>query len=123
MLSPSSLDEGHLQRAIRTFQAHYGLSITGEADLPTQEKARQLVRNLHHGLKRTVSPTLPISEFYGPRTVSAIQQFQTQHHLPATGVATACVRQAIEEDLKQQLRQALNQADGKPWQAACTYAQ
>lgn len=106
----SSLLSEDLKLAIRTFQAHYGLPLTGEADQPTQEKARQLVRNLHHGLKQTVSPDLPISEFYGPRTVSAVEQFQAQRRLPVTGVATASVRRAIEEDLKQQLRQALGSA-------------
>ncbi len=41
-------NDDDLKLAIRTFQAHSGLSLTGEADQPTQEKARQLVRNLHH---------------------------------------------------------------------------
>jgi murein L,D-transpeptidase YcbB/YkuD len=108
-----------LQLAIRTFQAHYGLPLTGEADQPTQEKARQLVRNLHHGLKQTVSPDLSISEFYGPRTVSAVQQFQAQRRLPVTGVATASVRSAIEEDLKQQLRQALGNAGNRHTHCPC----
>jgi peptidoglycan hydrolase-like protein with peptidoglycan-binding domain len=118
----SKLVNDELKLAIRTFQAHYGLPLTGEADQPTQEKARQLVRNLHHGLKQTVSPDLPISEFYGARTVSAVQQFQTQHRLLVTGVATARVRRAIEEDLKQQIRQALGSTNGIPRHPPCFYA-
>ncbi|WP_068514270.1 peptidoglycan-binding domain-containing protein [Leptolyngbya sp. O-77] len=108
-----------MKLAIRTFQAHYGLPLTGEADQLTQEKARQLVRNLHHGLKQTVSPDLSISEFYGPRTVSAVEKFQAQRKLPVTGVATASVRSAIEEDLKQQLRQALGRADNRRTPCPC----
>ncbi|MFQ3618913.1 MAG: peptidoglycan-binding domain-containing protein [Cyanobacteriota bacterium] len=113
------LPSDDLKLAIRTFQAHYGLPPTGEADQPTQEKARQLVRNLHHGLKQTVSPNLSISEFYGTRTVSAVQQFQAQRKLPVTGVATASVRHAIEEDLKQQLRQSLGSAGFRNTPCSC----
>ncbi|WP_448602701.1 peptidoglycan-binding protein [Thermoleptolyngbya sp.] len=112
-------NDNDLKLAIRNFQAHSGLPLTGEADQPTQEKARQLVRNLHHGLKQTVSPDLSISEFYGPRTVSAVQQFQAQHRLPVTGVATASVRRAIEEDLKQQLRQALGSTGSRNTPCSC----
>lgn len=118
----SNSASNELKLVIRTFQAHYGLPLTGEADQPTQEKARQLVRNLHHGLKQTVCPDLPISEFYGARTVSAVQQFQAQRRLPVTGVATASVRRAIEEDLKRQLRQALGSANDIPRQTPCSYA-
>jgi len=114
-----NLPNGELKLAIRTFQAHSGLPLTGKADQPTKEKARQLVRNLHHGLKKTVSPDLSISEFYGPRTVSAVRQFQTQHRLPVTGVATASVRRAIEEDLKQQLRQALGSTGSRNTPCSC----
>lgn len=115
----SSLSSDALKLAIRTFQAHYGLPLTGEADQPTQEKARQLVRNLHHGLKQTVSADLSISEFYGPRTISAVQRFQAQRRLPVTGVATASVRRAIEEDLKQQLRQSLRSTGSRNTPCSC----
>ncbi len=96
------------QAAIRAFQTHYQLPITGIPDLQTQEKARQLIRNLQHSLNLAVNVQLPISEFYGDGTTEAVQVFQHQHGLPVTGIACSNVRQALENAVKRQLRQQLN---------------
>lgn len=96
------------QIAIRAFQTHYQLPITGTPDLQTQEKARQLIRNLQHSLNLAVNVQLPISEFYGDGTTKAVQLFQHQHGLPVTGIACSQVRQALEDSVKRQLRQQLN---------------
>jgi len=104
--------------AIQEFQAHYKLPLTGIADLQTQEKARQLIRNLQHSLNLTVNAQLPISEFYGDRTTQAVGLFQAQHGMPVTGIASATVRQALESAVKRQLRQQLNCliTQGDTWQ-------
>ena len=104
--------------AIQEFQAHYKLPLTGIPDLQTQEKARQLIRNLQHSLNLTVNAQLPISEFYGDRTTQAVGLFQAQHGLPVTGIASATVRQALESAVKRQLRQQLNCliTQGDTWQ-------
>lgn len=107
------------QAAIRAFQTHYQLPITGIPDLQTQEKARQLIRNLQHSLNLAVNVQLPISEFYGDGTTSAVQLFQHRHGLPVTGIACSNVRQALDNAVKRQLRQQLNCliVHGDTWQA------
>lgn len=101
------------QAAIREFQTYYQLPITGEPDLPTQEKARQLIRNLQHSLNLTINAQLPISEFYGNRTTRAVQRFQQEQGLTATGIATPQVRQVMENAVKQQLRQRMEIMAGR----------
>lgn len=98
----------YTQAAIQEFQAYYKLPITAVPDLQTQEKARQLIRNLQHSLNIAVKAQLPISEFYGDGTTTAVQLFQYQHGLPVTGIASVVVRQALEAAVKQELRQQLN---------------
>lgn len=93
------------QTAIRTFQDIYHLPVTGNPDALTQEKARQLVRNLQHSLNLAIGAQLPISEFYGPRTTRAVQRFQQQQGCPPTGIATPQLRQQLEAAVKQHLRQ------------------
>ncbi len=92
------------QAAIREFQANYGLPITGDANSVTQEKARQLIRNLQHSLNLIVNAHLPISEFYGPLTTRAVQKFQQQQSIPTDGIASRKVRHLLEESVKRQLR-------------------
>jgi peptidoglycan hydrolase-like protein with peptidoglycan-binding domain len=94
----------YTQAAIQEFQAHYRLPTTGEVDRTTQEKARQLVRNLQHSLNLAIDAQLPLNEFYGPRTTRAVQLFQYQQGLPMTGIAGLTVRRKIETAAKQQLR-------------------
>lgn len=98
----------YTQAAIQEFQTYYKLPVTGVLDSQTQEKARQLIRNLQHSLNVTVKAQLPISEFYGDGTTTAVQLFQYQHGLLVTGIASAAVRQALEEAVKRELRQQLN---------------
>ncbi|HEY9659699.1 MAG TPA: peptidoglycan-binding domain-containing protein [Allocoleopsis sp.] len=108
----------YTQAAIREFQSHYKLPITGELDQTTQEKARQLIRNLQHSLNLAIHAELPINEFYGPHTTRAVQIFQQRQGLPVTGIASTTVRQALETEVKNQLRQQVcpKQRSGDRWQ-------
>lgn len=110
----------YTQAAIQEFQTQYGIPATGQLDLPTAEKARQLVRNLQHSLNLTVNANLPINEFYGPRTLQAVMLFQKHHGLPMTGIAGCCVRQKLDEEAKKQLRIKLEEGrpTENPWQIA-----
>lgn len=99
-----NLLDPYTQAAIQEFQAQYNLPQTGEADQATQEKARQLVRNLQHSLNLTVDAQLPINEFYGAHTVQAVKQFQRQQQLPITGIANLNIRQKLYDAVKRQLR-------------------
>jgi peptidoglycan hydrolase-like protein with peptidoglycan-binding domain len=110
----------YTQAAIQEFQTQYSLAVTGQLDLPTAEKARQLVRNLQHSLNLTVNANLPVNEFYGPRTLQAVMVFQKQYGMPITGIAGACVRHRLDDEAKKRLRQKLseNNPTQNPFQIA-----
>lgn len=99
--------DSYTQTAIRQFQLDHNLPVTGALDLITQEKARQLIRNLQHSLNLTVDAQLPVNEFYGSRTCKAVQRFQQQHGLPITGIAEVTVRRKLDEEAKRLLRDHL----------------
>ncbi|MBE9181556.1 peptidoglycan-binding protein [Oculatella sp. LEGE 06141] len=92
------------QTAIREFQGQHHLPLTGELDTSTQEKARQLVRNLQHSLNLIVGAQLPINEFYGPRTARAVMLFQKRQTLSPNGIADLTTRRLLDEAVKQRLR-------------------
>jgi Putative peptidoglycan binding domain len=98
----------YTQAAIQEFQTHYHLPVTGTLDTTTSEKARQLVRNLKHSLNLAIDAQLPINEFYGPRTFQAVMRFQKLHHLPVTGIASSVVRNKLDAEVKELLRNQLN---------------
>jgi peptidoglycan hydrolase-like protein with peptidoglycan-binding domain len=91
--------------AIQHFQARYGLSQTGVADQPTQDKARTILRVLQANLRLVVDPNLTTTEFYDTQTRDAVRAFQRQNRLRQDGIATIPVRQAIDTLAKQALRQ------------------
>ncbi|MBW4652052.1 MAG: peptidoglycan-binding protein [Kaiparowitsia implicata GSE-PSE-MK54-09C] len=101
--------------AIQAFQQDYALRPTGEGDRLTQERARQLVRNLKHSLNLVVEAQLPISEFYDGQTQAAVAQFQAAQQMPLTGIADRALRQALEEQVKHQLRRQVSRlVDDRP---------
>ncbi|NJR49768.1 MAG: peptidoglycan-binding protein [Leptolyngbyaceae cyanobacterium CSU_1_3] len=79
-----------VQQAIRDFQAQNKLPVDGTLNVPTQDKAADLVRQLQKNLNRVIQPNppLPESQFYGKQTESAVRLFQQKNGLPATGIAT-----------------------------------
>jgi peptidoglycan hydrolase-like protein with peptidoglycan-binding domain len=88
-----------VQQAIREFQVDYRLPVDGTLNRPTQDRAMRVVKTLQTQLNRIVkpSPQLPISQFYGQQTETAVRLFQQQNKLPATGVATIETRQRLED--------------------------
>ncbi|MBD1997332.1 peptidoglycan-binding protein [Leptolyngbya sp. FACHB-541] len=118
-LGPDGLNGNHgnlldlyTEAAVREFQAQFGLPITGKVDQPTCERARQLIRNLQHSLNLTINAQLPINEFYGPRMIRAVMQFQQSHDMPMTGIAGSTVRQKLNEEVKKLLRQRVCVVEG-----------
>ena len=85
------------QQAIRDFQVQFQLPVDGTLNVPTQDRAAEILRSLQSGLNRTVkpSPQLPGSQFYGKQTEEAVRQFQQQNRLPVTGIATLETRQRL----------------------------
>ncbi len=90
------LNDGPAVRAIRDFQQRYGLSETGRADQPTQEKAAIVVRNLRNNLKTVLRNNLAIFPFYDDVTEASVRQFQTQAGLRVNGIATQTVRAQLD---------------------------
>ncbi len=90
------LSDAPAVRAIRDFQQRYGLSETGVADQPTQEKAAIVVRNLRNNLKTVLRNNLSIFPFYDDVTKASVRQFQTQVGLRVDGVATQTVRAQLD---------------------------
>jgi peptidoglycan hydrolase-like protein with peptidoglycan-binding domain len=104
-LTQAALTQAALtQAAIQEFQSQFGLPVTGECDRLTQEKARQLIRNLQHSLNLAIATELPVNEFYGASTMRAVQAFQQQYGLPPTGIASIETRCELNEAAKQRLR-------------------
>jgi peptidoglycan hydrolase-like protein with peptidoglycan-binding domain len=92
-----SLSEPRVQQAIRDFQVQYRLPLDGTINIPTQNKAAELVRNLQLNLNRLVKPNppLPGTQIYGQLTDAAVRAFQKQQGLLETGIATLETRQRI----------------------------
>lgn len=101
--SEDSLDPA-LVKAIQTFQHDYQLAPTGQADRATQERARQLIRNLQHSLNLVVQAQLPLNGFYSSATICAVELFQKQYNLAVTGTAPGELRHILEQQVKQRLR-------------------
>ena len=96
--------EEALCSAICAFQKDYRIAISGTLDATTQERARQLIRNLQYSLNLVLATQLPLSEFYSSATTTAVEAFQRQRNLPMTGIATTEFRRTLEQDVKQHLR-------------------
>ena len=77
------------QNAIRALQQRHNLNVDGVASKTTQDVVTGLIRNLRGSLNLVVkpSPSLPRNESYSPELIAAVQQFQRQFNLPATGSA------------------------------------
>ncbi|MBD1913825.1 MULTISPECIES: peptidoglycan-binding protein [unclassified Leptolyngbya] len=90
--------------AIQLFQQDYQLVPSGQLDRATQERARQLIRNLQHSLNLVVQTQLPLNGFYNAATAHAVELFQKQHSLAGTGIAHGELRHALEQQVKQRLR-------------------
>jgi len=93
-----------LNQAIQAFQQDYQLFPNGQLDRATQERARQLIRNLQHSLNLVVQAQLPLNGFYSMATIRAIERFQKQQGIAVTGIADHALRRMLEQDVKQRLR-------------------
>ena len=96
--------EEALHAAICAFQKDYRIAISGTLNATTQERARQLIRNLQYSLNLVLATQLPLSEFYSSATAIAVETFQRQRNLPITGIATTELRRTLEQDVKKHLR-------------------
>ncbi len=97
------LTDVRVQQAIRDFQVQYQLPVDGSINIPSQDLAADVVRNLqrHLNLVLKLKTPLPLTQFYGPQTEAAVKLFQQQYKLPATGVATLETRQKLAAIISQ----------------------
>jgi peptidoglycan hydrolase-like protein with peptidoglycan-binding domain len=93
------LNDARVQQAIRDFQVQYQLPVDGRINIPSQDLAADVVRNLqrHLNLVLKLKAPLPLTQFYGPQTEAAVKLFQQEYKLPATGIATLETRQKLAE--------------------------
>lgn len=100
-----TLTDASSKQAVRQFQQGYKLPTDGTANAQTQNLAADLTKNLQGSLNVVVKPNprLPRNQFYGPRTESAVRQFQKQYNLQQTGIATLPVRQRLDVEAKRAL--------------------
>ncbi|MER3433960.1 MAG: hypothetical protein C4288_11135 [Leptolyngbya sp. ERB_1_1] len=93
----ASITDPRVQQAIRDFQTQFRLPVDGTLNIPTQDRAADIVRSLQSALNRFVkpSPQLPVTQFYGRQTEAAVRQFQQQNRLPETGIATLETQQRL----------------------------
>lgn len=101
---PDSTPIDLLSEAIQAFQQDYQLVCNGQLDTATQERARQLVRNLQHSLNLVVQAQLTLNGFYNRATIRAIEVFQQQRGIVVTGIADHGLRRVLEQEVKQWLR-------------------
>lgn len=97
----ATIEDPRVQQGIREFQIQFRLPVDGQLNLPTQDRAADIVRTLQTSLNRILSPSpqLPGSQFYGKQTEEAVRQFQQQNRLPATGIANLETRQRLSDIL------------------------
>ena len=93
------LSAAKVQQAIRDFQVQYRLPVDGNINIPSQDLAADVVRNLQRNLNLVLKlkTPLPLTQFYGSQTEAAVKLFQKQYKLPATGIATLETRQKLAE--------------------------
>jgi len=93
----ASITDPRVQQAIRDFQTQFRLPVDGTLNIPTQDRAADIVQSLQSALNRFVkpSPQLPVTQFYGRQTEAAVKQFQQQNRLPETGIATLETQQRL----------------------------
>ncbi|MBD2370434.1 MULTISPECIES: peptidoglycan-binding domain-containing protein [Leptolyngbya] len=93
------IDDPRVRQGIREFQFQFQLPVDETLNIPTQDKAADIVRTLQLGLNRTVrpNPELPGSQFYGKQTEEAVKKFQQQNRLPATGIANLETRRRLND--------------------------
>ncbi|WP_067841355.1 peptidoglycan-binding protein [Amphibacillus sediminis] len=113
------------ERAVKEFQAYYGLSATGIADSQTLQKLDEILtsplrrgqnndqaRELKENLNRigfTVSMNSPGS--YGPATEQALKDFQSHYGLVVNGIGDSVTLAKLEEVLNQDLSVGITRPD------------
>ncbi|MBW4418746.1 MAG: peptidoglycan-binding protein [Myxacorys californica WJT36-NPBG1] len=82
--------------AIEDFQKYFNLQVDGIAGAKTMAMAERQMRVLQAELNQVVGANLPKNQpFYGPRTISAIKEFQRRYGFVPDGFAVLPVRQKL----------------------------
>ncbi|BAB07367.1 BH3648 [Halalkalibacterium halodurans C-125] len=109
--NPTTLYGAVTTEQVRQFQQKYGLSSTGIADQKTVDQLRALAtRPLQLGmyhpdvvqLKKDLAKAGYFvsnnpNDYFGPTTTTKLKEFQTDHNLPATGIADRQTLNKIKE--------------------------
>jgi mannosyl-glycoprotein endo-beta-N-acetylglucosaminidase len=108
---PNDYFGSQTERAVRDFQEHHGLPVTGIADPVTKDKIEELANApLSYGMNRADAVVLKENldklgfasfngpnDYFGTKTEQGVKDFQEQYDMPVTGVADADTVAKIEE--------------------------
>lgn len=100
------------EKKVKMFQSHYGLEVTGIADIPTLSRIEDLINspfqlNSHHEdileLKQKLNwigyGKIKVTNLYGPTMERHIKKFQEDHDLPVSGIVDDLTYAKIDETL------------------------
>lgn len=93
------------RQAIRNLQKRYKLKVDGIVGDRTRDLLATLVSNLQGSLNLVVKPDppLPVNQYYGSQTKTAVAAFQKQFNLPITGIANVEIRARLDQEAKRVL--------------------
>lgn len=93
------------RQALRNVQKRYKLKVDGVPGDRTRDLLATLVKNLQGSLNLVVKPNppLPVNQYYGSQTKTAVKAFQKRFNLPVTGIANVEIRARIDQEAKRVL--------------------
>ncbi|ARV61525.1 peptidoglycan-binding protein [Nostocales cyanobacterium HT-58-2] len=107
-VSDAPLTDADTKKAIQEFQKGYKLQpADGIAGPKTQDFAATTVKILQANLNLVAKPNppLPRNQYYGPQTEAAVRQYQKKLGLQETGIADLALRQRLDQQAREILKQ------------------
>ncbi len=107
-VSDAPLTAADAKKAIQEFQKGYKIQpADGVAGPKTQDFAANIVEILQANLNLVLKPATPLpkNQYYGPQTEAAVRQYQKKVGLKETGIADLALRQRLDKEAKEILKQ------------------
>ncbi|MDX8047100.1 peptidoglycan-binding protein [Gracilibacillus sp. S3-1-1] len=113
------------EKVVKQFQAHYGLTESGQADQVTVDKLNELLNSPFQKDKRH-KETVKLKEnlyvlgywdsksgttLYGSKTAKAVTEFQKDNDLPVSGIADKATREKLQTIAEQPLQNGMYRED------------
>ncbi len=116
-VSNAPLTDADTKKVILEFQKGYKLKpADGVAGEKTQDLAGATIGILQGNLNLVVKPNplLPKNQYYGPRTEAAVKLYQKKAGLQETGIADLALRQRLDQEAKDILKEAAPTPTAEP---------